>query len=270
MKEYLASKQRIDGFAPLGANASLTGVCVIDKVLSGIKTRSAGIAEIAWEETPMQGDAFRVLSDGHTVRIEAARLRAALYAAYLLLQYSEENGGMLPVGQIECTPRCEFRSLKLYLPSADKLEEFDRTIDIACRYRVNTILLELGGGMEYKRHPEINAAWIEYCKDMTTYPQRANDVQHSCPWDKDSIHFENAGGGVLSQETVKRLVKYCRDRGLNVIPEQPTLSHVDYILCAHPELAERDNDPYPDTYCPNHPDTYYEPVEERKRNGNED
>ena len=148
MKEYLASKQRIDGFAPLGANASLTGVCVIDKVLSGIKTRSAGIAEIAWEETPMQGDAFRVLSDGHTVRIEAARLRAALYAAYLLLQYSEENGGMLPVGQIECTPRCEFRSLKLYLPSADKLEEFDRTIDIACRYRVNTILLELGGGME--------------------------------------------------------------------------------------------------------------------------
>ena len=256
MKEYLASKQRIDGFAPLGANASLTGVCVIDKVLSGIKTRSAGIAEIAWEETPMQGDAFRVLSDGHTVRIEAARLRAALYAAYLLLQYSEENGGMLPVGQIECTPRCEFRSLKLYLPSADKLEEFDRTIDIACRYRVNTILLELGGGMEYKRHPEINAAWIEYCKDMTTYPQRANDVQHSCPWDKDSIHFENAGGGVLSQETVKRLVKYCRDRGLDVIPEQPTLSHVDYILCAHPELAERDNDPYPDTYCPNHPDTY--------------
>ncbi|MBR6766692.1 MAG: family 20 glycosylhydrolase [Clostridia bacterium] len=256
MKELLTSRQNIEGFAPLASGASLTGVSVIDNVLSGIRTRSAGIQKIIWEKTEMKGDAFRVISDGSTVRIEANLLRAALYAAYMLLQYSEENSGMLPVGEIECTPRCDFRSIKLYLPSADKLDEFDRVIDIACRYRVNTILLELGGGMEYKRHPEINAAWIEYCKDMTTYPQRANDVQNSCPWDKNSIHFENAGGGVLSQETIRRLVKYCKDRGLNVIPEQPTLSHADYILCAHPELAERDNDPYPDAYCPSNPDTY--------------
>ncbi|MBE5775139.1 MAG: hypothetical protein E7337_14635 [Clostridiales bacterium] len=256
MKELLATRQNIAGFAPVASDVRLTGIEVLDGVLSGIKKRACGIRNIIWEKAEMKGDAYRIASDGKTVRIEAEKLRAALYACYMLLQYSEENGGMLPVGEIECTPRCDFRSLKLYLPSPDKLEEFDRVIDIACRYRVNTILLELGGGMEYKRHPEINAAWIEYCKDMTTYPQRANDVQNSCPWDKNSIHFENAGGQVLSQDTVRRLVKYCRDRGLDVIPEQPTLSHSDYILCAHPEFAERDNDPYPDAYCPNHPGIY--------------
>ena len=37
---------------------------------------------------------------------------------------------------------------------------------------------------------------------------------------------------------------------------QPLLSHSDYICLAHPELREREEDPYPDTYCPSNPDTY--------------
>lgn len=36
----------------------------------------------------------------------------------------------------------------------------------------------------------------------------------------------------------------------------PTLSHCDYLLTQHPELAERKEDPFPDTACPNHPDYF--------------
>ena len=52
------------------------------------------------------------------------------------------------------------------------------------------------------------------------------------------------------------LADYCRSRGLEVIPECPTFSHCDYLVMAHPEIREREGDDYPDTYCPNHPDTY--------------
>ena len=43
---------------------------------------------------------------------------------------------------------------------------------------------------------------------------------------------------------------------MEVIPEVPSLSHADYLLNAHPELAERSYDPFPDTYCPSNPDSY--------------
>ena len=256
MKEMLITRKRIDGLAPLAAGEAPLGEAVLDEVLLRIPRGERGIKTVEWTRVDREDDGFCIVSDGETLAIHAGRLRAALYACHLLNQYAGECGGLLPVGEIECVPRCGFRSLKLYLPDEQRLDEFRAIIDLACRYRVNTILLELGGGMEYKRHPEINEAWKAYCRDMTTYPQRANDVQNSCAWDKNSIHFENAGGGVLSQETVRGLVDYCRARDLEVIPEQPTLSHSDYILCAHPELAERSDDPYPDAYCPSNPETY--------------
>ena len=243
MKELLITRRSVEGFAPLAAGEKPLGIAVLDEVLSKIPRRAQGVQFVEWTRSDREDDGFCIRSDGRRLSIEAGRLRAALYACHLLRQMASECGGLTPVGEIECTPRCAFRSLKLYLPDEHRLDEFRGIIDLACRYRVNTILLELGGGMEYKRHPEINEAWKAYCRDMTTYPQRANDVQNSCAWDKNSIHFENAGGGVLSQETVRELVDYCRARDLEVIPEQPTLSHSDYILCAHPELAERSDDP---------------------------
>jgi hexosaminidase len=78
----------------------------------------------------------------------------------------------------------------------------------------------------------------------------------NCNWSKNSIHADNGDGDILTQDEVRELVEYGRYRGLEVYPEVPTLSHTDYICMAYPEIAERDNDPYPDTYCPNHPDTY--------------
>ena len=53
MKELLATKQHISGFAPLKSDAVLTGVSVIDNVLTGIKPRSAGIGKIVWQKKEM-------------------------------------------------------------------------------------------------------------------------------------------------------------------------------------------------------------------------
>ncbi|HEY8400197.1 MAG TPA: family 20 glycosylhydrolase [Cytophagaceae bacterium] len=68
--------------------------------------------------------------------------------------------------------------------------------------------------------------------------------------------MENGEGSYLSQDTVRELVDYCKERKLNVIPEVPSLSHCDYLVMSHPEIREREEDPYPDTYCPSNPKSY--------------
>ena len=117
-------------------------------------------------------------------------------------------------------------------------------------FKFNTIILELGGALEYTSHPKINQAWIEYCQKMAEYPGKTLDIQNNSPWHNNSIHSENGGGKFLTQKEFLQLVTYCKERYMTIIPEMPSLSHSDYILAAYPNLAERKEDLYPDTCCP--------------------
>ncbi|MBO4511958.1 MAG: family 20 glycosylhydrolase [Victivallales bacterium] len=144
--------------------------------------------------------------------------------------------------------------LKLYLPAPDCFGDFEKAVRIAADYGYDFIMLELGGAMEYKRHPEINQGWLEYAAFMNEYPGKTLEIQHANRWAKNSIHTENGGGKVLSQEQIKQLIAICDKAGLEIFPEVPSLSHCDYLLTRHPELAERDDDKYPDTACPSNPD----------------
>jgi len=206
------------------------------------------------------GDVFVDNEDGYAIdvadniRIFASSLRGLLYGAYSLQQLAVQ--GYIQRGLIYNVPLCSFRGLKVYLPAQEDLAFFKEFIDMACYYRYNTVVFEVGGAMEYKRHPEINEGWVDYCREMRRYSGRSKEIQRSCDWPKNSIHSENGGGSWLPQDMVRELVDYCRQRGMDVIPEVPSLSHCDYLLTRHPELAERPDDPYPDTYCPSNPASY--------------
>lgn len=180
--------------------------------------------------------------------------RALIYAAVTLQQMC--NHRELFTGRLEDAPDCSFRSYRVYMPGRKSFQEFFDMVDLLVYYKYNYISLEVGGAMEYKRHPEINEAWEKFAADTHRYSGRAHEIQNGYGWAKNSIHTDNGEGDVLTQDEVRMLVSYCRERGLNVFPEVPTLSHSDYICLAHPELRERAEDPYPDTYCPNHPDVY--------------
>lgn len=206
------------------------------------------------------GDVFIPGEDGYVIEaddevgIYAESTRGLIYGAYSLQQLAEN--GFLKKGLIYNVPICTFRALKIYLPAEEDLDFYKKFIDMACYYRYNTIIIETGGAMEYKRHPEINEGWTEYCEEMREYSGKASKIQGSFGWEKNSIHCENGGGKWLKQLIVRDMVSYCKERGLNVIPEVPSLSHCDYLLTRHPELAERKEDPYPDTYCPSNPESY--------------
>ena len=150
----------------------------------------------------------------------------------------------------------KMKALKLYLPAKENFGEFYKIIDYAAFLKYNTVFLEIGGAMEYKRHPEINMGWEKYTAQFKDAPGKSIEFQDSFDFPKNSIHWENAGGGYLSQEEVKELLRYCKKYNINVIPEVPLLSHSDYLLTEHKEFAENKEDPWTDTYCPENEKVY--------------
>lgn len=192
---------------------------------------------------------------GKETKIFAKCERALIYALTTLSQLSKD--GELYAGFLYDEPVCRMRGYRVFLPKREGFEDFKRMVDFLSYYKYNAIMLEIGGAMQYERHPEINERWARFCKETHAYSGRTHEIQHKTyPWKKNSIHTDNAEGDILTKDECRELAEYCRSRGLEVIPECPTLSHCDYIVMAHPEIREREGDDYPDTYCPNHPDTY--------------
>jgi len=206
------------------------------------------------------GDVYKSNPEGYVIILEdditvyAESEAGFIYAASDLWRMSDKD--FIKQGIVYNCPLAEMRYLKLFMPAEWEIEDFKKIVDYCCYCRCNGIMMEVSGCMEYKSHPEINEKWVEYCDFMTEYSGKTEEYEHGYSWAKNSIHVENAGGKYLTQDTLRDLVKYCKDRGLDVIPEVPTLSHCDYLVIAHPELAERKEDPYPDTYCPSNPKTY--------------
>lgn len=180
--------------------------------------------------------------------------RARIYAAVTLLQMADHNE--LFCGRLYDDPDCAFRGYRVFLPGRASMDEFKEMVKTLVYYKYNALSLEVGGAMEYHRHPEINEAWAEFVKETHRYSGRAHEIQNSQFWCKNAIHTDNGDGDILTQDEVREIVAYCRAHGIEVYPEVPLMSHTDYICMAHPEIAERKEDPWPDTYCPNHPNTY--------------
>ena len=208
-----------------------------------------------WNTTLQQdSDGFVLRVTEEAIEIYSFCRRGFLYGCEAVRELAEQ--GELRTGVLMAQSQASFRGIKLFLPSPDNLSYFYRLIDKCAELRYNTVILEVGGAMEYRRHPEINEGWIEYAARMNSSSGRANELIAGYPWEKNVVHAQNGGGKVLSQDTLRELISYCRERELEVIPEVPSLSHCDYLLVRHPELAERQEDPLPDCYCPSNPATY--------------
>ncbi len=206
------------------------------------------------------GDVFEEKEDAYLLEVTKSNVtvysnydRGFLYGACTLWSHYKDG---IKEGYIYNVPLVQFRAVKLYLPAEDKLDEFYYMVDMFMHYGYNAIVIEVGGAMEYKNSPEINDFWVETCKELFEYNGKATELQTTQPWGKNSIHIENGGGKVLSQDLVREICAYCRAHGLEPIPEVPSLSHADYLMAGRTDFAERSNDPFPDTYCPSNPKSY--------------
>ena len=201
-----------------------------------------------------EGYALEIIKD--TVTLSAQNERGLTYAVSTLKMLVEKNE--LRCGIIFDYPDKAFRGYRVFIPGYENFDDFKKVVDTLILYKYNYISFEVGGAMEYKRHPEINEKWVEFCKEVHRGPYESRRIQWEThpTWEKNAIHADNGGGAYVKQEDLKELIEYCRYRGFEVMPEVPSLSHCDYLVMAHPEINERVEDTYPDTYCPSNPKSY--------------
>lgn len=240
--------------------SSLKGYLVYSlKSIHNLLAEETAEADIEIRYSELSKEEYRLSVANNGILIEASDLRGAVYGISTLLQLiKRENEVYIDSCFICDAPDCEIRGVHFYMPERSKIDEFKRIVDTMALLKLNTVILEVGGAMEYERHPEINEAWVKFCENIGKFPGHNGykNFQGSDFYWKDSVHTEQAGGSYLTKNDVRDLVVYCKNLGFDVIPEVQGLSHSYYLTVAHPEIAELSDDPFPDTYCPSNEKSY--------------
>ena len=115
-------------------------------------------------------DGYRIDIGRERIEIAHSNERGLIYAVMTIKQLLRDKE--LKEGFIEDSPDCGFRGYRVYLPGRKSFKEFFDMVDMIVYYKYNYISFEIGGAMEYKRHPEINKKWAEFAADTHRYSYR--------------------------------------------------------------------------------------------------
>ncbi|MBR2860229.1 MAG: family 20 glycosylhydrolase [Clostridia bacterium] len=198
---------------------------------------------------------YTLTIDKSGVKICASDERGFVYGAEVFLKLM--RWGEIPFVSIKDKPNTKLRGIHMYLPPMNEIDFFKRFIKyIASPLGYNTIIIELGGAFEFKRHPEINEGF-----------EMANEKAAKGEW-PPFPHGGVGGKKTIKQEVVRDLVEYIQSFGMEAVPEVQSFSHVEYLTVTYPEIAEVSDeaistilkdgrsDFYNHDYCPSNPKTY--------------
>lgn len=196
------------------------------------------------------------------VYLGGADRRGIIYSVEALLMLIDNDE--IPTCVINDFPFMGIRGAHFGLPPREEIPFFKRLIRyVLVPMRINTIFLEIAGGMRFDKHPKINEIWEE-----------GNIKAEAGEWPPVPHGTMVSGGRVLEKHEVAELVDYARSYGIEVIPEVQSLGHVQYITMAYPEIAEtehvvkqrtnvnlKEEDALPDkfykdSYCPSNEKSY--------------
>lgn len=187
---------------------------------------SKGNVSFALDEK-MGKEAFSVSVGSDKATVRGGSLRALLYAGEKMLQLLDSEGN-LRCAEIEDSPEFPIRGIHIALTERKNREFLERMVKyVFMPMGYNTVFLQFCGNMEYKKHPEINEAWVRACElyESGNGPKPA--------------HYGFVGRDIVSQQEVRDLCDFLRSYGFDIIPEVQTFGHTQYITMAHPELAEK-------------------------------
>ena len=248
------------GDARLSVGRSVPAAKQLEALYSEKLSPGRAARTIVLQRRRMPAEHYRIAVSPQRVRVEANDMRGFVWALQTLLCLRDADGPTIRCGTIADGPGSRLRGVHMYLPAVENIEFAKQFIDeVVVRSKLNTVFLELGGGMEFKRHPEINEGWAEFCRQQVEHRgvwPTASRGESQYRATRDSLHVELAGGTWLTQDQVRDLAGFMRSRGLEVIPEVQSLSHSYWLLASHPELAEFPDALFPFTYCPSNPETY--------------
>lgn len=148
-----------------------------------------------------------------------------------LLPLAEPLKAIIPACYIEDYPQLEYRGYLLDVArNFYPLDFIKKMIDALAYYKINVLHLHLtedqGWRIEIKKYPKLTgiSAWrketlIGYPKDI---PNRFDGIKH---------------GGYYTQDELKELVQYAKQKFIRIIPEIDIPGHSQALLAAYPQYG---------------------------------
>jgi hexosaminidase len=172
-------------------------------------------------------ESYEISTTGKTIQVRASAAAGLFYGVQTLRQMLppeiESEGPPSKPLEVPCVfihdrPRYAWRGLMLdcsrtFLP----LPYLRNTVDRMALYKLNVLHLHLaddqGWRLEIKKYPELTSVGGH---DAARYGR---------------------GGGFYTQEEMRALVAYARERNITIVPEIEMPGHSEEVLAAYPELA---------------------------------
>lgn len=183
-------------------------------------------------DIPPVKEVFDQTIEGYKITITESEILIT-YSEILYLNMAKSRiealtqGNKIPMVEIIDKPFCNFRGVHLYMPAVEDFPFFKNLVkEILVPLGYNYIILEICGSMEFESHPEINEFYL-----------LAQENAEKGIWPK-LPHGSVASGTIVPKKKVRELCAFCRDLGMEIIPEIQSLGHVQFMTLAHPEIAE--------------------------------
>ncbi len=218
-----------------------------------------------WEQT----EAYRISVTGSRAVIAGHDLKGLFYGIQSFIQLIESTGqhdgyrggGYVKGVRISDRPLKSIRGVHVYLPGQEDIAFFKNFIKTMAHFKINTIVIEVGGGMRLDRHPEINVAWEHFCRSFYDMGDLYLQYSEQIPLGpkgrfQASVHTELGGWSWISKAEVRDIVEFAKEHYMNVIPEIQGLTHSYYLALAHRDIAEIPEATWPDSYDPINPKSY--------------
>jgi len=188
----------------------------------------------------------------------------ALYGASTLAELlrSEDLRFWFEGARVRDWPYKPVRAVHVFIPGKEQLPYFRRYMErFLLRYKVNTMILEVGGGMRMESHPEISAGWARTVEELYSHGEVVWQYGESCPLGpkgrfQDTTHRGTGYGEYIEADELAAICELARKMNVNVIPEVQSLSHVYQIACPRRDVAELPDALFPEAYCPSNPESY--------------
>ncbi|MBI9016012.1 MAG: family 20 glycosylhydrolase [Phycisphaerae bacterium] len=202
---------------------TLRGACGygVDVVFDVNAQANADIIMIVDSESELGAEGYTLDINKDEIKIVATEAAGLFYGSQSIEQMLTVvgNKAVLPCVSIKDEPRFVWRGMLLDCGRHFMDKEFvKRYIDLLAYYKMNRLHWHLtedqGWRIEIKKYPNLTkiGAWRKY-EDGTTY------------------------GGFYSQEDVKEIVEYARQRFVTVVPEIEMPGHSVAALAAYPQLS---------------------------------
>lgn len=179
-------------------------------------------------------ESYTLKVEREKICVEALSGAGLFYGLQTMLQMLSTNG-QVKACVINDSPRFAYRGVMLDVSRHFFTKQFvEKQMDAMARYKLNRLHLHLtdaaGWRIEIKKYPRLTqfAAWRSYPTWKEWWNNGRQYREEGTP---------GAYGGYYTQQDIKDLVEYARQRYITIIPEIEMPAHSEEVLTAYPELS---------------------------------